>query len=75
MFTINMALTTVSDLDYYKCRSELAKELSNIRKKYIKIVPECRWKPYTNQVILKPGPGTIILVNSQTNWMNLLGLD
>jgi len=63
-----MTLRTALDSNYYKCRGELTRELSNIRK-YIKIVPECRWKPYTNQVILKPGPGTIILVNSQTNWM------
>lgn len=65
-----MALKTSPEfyLDYYKCRGKLTEELYNIRR-YIKIVPEDKWKPYTNQVILKPGPGNIILINSYTNWM------
>jgi hypothetical protein len=60
-----MALNT---FNFYKCREDLIKELINIRR-FIKIVPEQKWKPYTNQVILKPAPGNIILINSQTNWM------
>lgn len=62
-------MTVHSDSDYYRCRYNLRNELNNIRR-LIKIVPEHKWKSYPNQVILKPGPINVILINSQTNWMD-----
>lgn len=62
-------MTVHSDSEYYRCRYNLRNQLNNIRR-LIKIVPEYKWKSYPNQVVLRPGPVNVILINSQSSWMD-----